>query len=209
MESKTQKIIDRILADSRENAEFILMNARQSADEKMTEQRKLARKRSVSETSSILKKGEEKAEAVRRIVVLDARRKVGWMLLSEKERLVTSVLDEVKTQLEALPQSEYLSILQRLIVNAGVAIDVDRLEVLLRDQDSKLPLGLSTLADTIAEKTAKNTELVISNEKIESIGGCIIRTTDKRIIIDNTFLAILKRREKTLRHKIAKILFSE
>ncbi|UCH37360.1 MAG: hypothetical protein JSV76_06710 [Candidatus Bathyarchaeota archaeon] len=209
MELETQKIIDRILADARENAEFILMDARKSAEKKMEEQKKLARMRAESEASSILKKGKDEAEATRRTVVTGARRKASWMVLSEKERLVTSVLNEVETRFRNLHRSEYLSILQRLIVNAGVAIDDERLEVLLREQDSKLPFDLSIIANAIAEKTGKVPELSISSERIESYGGCVIRTGDKRIVIDNTFSAILKRREKTLRHNIAKILFSE
>ena len=73
----------------------------------------------------------------------------------------------------------------------------------------KLPLKLGTLAKAIEEKTGKEMDLKISKERIESIGGCIIRTYDGRIMIDNTFPAILKRRERKLRYEIVKILVHE
>jgi vacuolar-type H+-ATPase subunit E/Vma4 len=174
----------------------------------INKQRDRAEQNSNNEVSSILQNGKSKAEVIGRTIIADAERKANWTVLSAKGHVITSVLDEVNTRLRALPPSEYLSILQKLIINAGVAIDANRLEVVLRDQDSKLPLQLPTLANAITEKTGKKTELEISSERIESFGGCVVRTADKNVIIDNTFPAILKRREKMLKYEIAKILFS-
>jgi vacuolar-type H+-ATPase subunit E/Vma4 len=129
-------------------------------------------------------------------------------MLSEKERLVTSVLDEVKTRLKSFSRSEkYVPFLQKLIVDAGVVLAVDMLEVSLSEQDATLPLKLNMLQKKIMEKTGKETKLEISNERIKSVGGCVIRTYNGRIVIDNTFPALLKRRERSLRFEISKTLF--
>jgi vacuolar-type H+-ATPase subunit E/Vma4 len=88
-------------------------------------------------------------------------------------------------------------------------MDGGELDVLLREEDRPLPLDLSVLAQTIGEKTGTETELKISNDRIDSLGGCFVRSRDGRIMIDNTFPAILKRRERTLRQAIRQILFPE
>jgi len=44
-------------------------------------------------------------------------------------------------------------------------------------------------------------------EKPKVVGGAIIRTINGKVVMDNTFDDMLKRREKGLRSKIAKILF--
>ena len=208
MEHEAQRIIDKILHDAREKAKSIVKEARKSAEMMLEERRESARQKAGEKASPILKRAESEAEAIREMVLTDARRKVGWMVLSEKERLVTSVLDEVKTKLGALSQSEkYHPILEKMILDAGIALDGGKLEVSLNERDSALSLKFSMLAKAIADKTGKKTQIKLSTEKIEAFGGAVVKTVDGRIVVDNTFEAILKRRERDLRFKIAKILF--
>lgn len=208
MELEEQRLIDHILSDAREDANSILEKASNSADAVIKREKERAIENAEKEINTLLKRGEDEVEDIRRIIIADAKLKASWIVPSEMKRLVTSVLDEVKTQLETFSQSEmYVSLLQRLIVESGIILGGDKLEVLLREKDSKLPLKLSNLTKTIEEKTGKETELKISNERIESIGGCVIRTCNGRIMMDNTFPVILKRREKKLRSEILKILF--
>ena len=210
MEFNEQRIIDQILHDAGENAKSILNEARTSADTAIEREKERAMKNAEDEINSILKRGEYEAEIIRRTIIADSKLKANWTVLSEKQRLVTSVIDEAKSRLGTFVQSkEYMSLLQRLIVDAGVTMDGEGLEVVLRGQDVKLPLDLSVLVQAIEEKTGKETELNLSNERIESLGGCIVRTRDGRIMIDNTFPAILKRRERKLRQAVMKILFHE
>jgi vacuolar-type H+-ATPase subunit E/Vma4 len=205
MESDVQRIISQIFRDTREKAKSILIDANNHAKIIIDQQKDLARQKSKSEVFSILKRGEEEAEAIRRMIIADDKRKANWKLLSEKERLVTSVLDEVKTRLKVFSNSEnYVSFLQKLIINSGISLDGGKLEVLLREQDTILSLTLGVLAKKINEKTGKWTDLTISNERIVSLGGCIIRKADGKILINNTFPALLKRNERNLRFKIAK-----
>ena len=208
MESATQRIIDQILRDAREEAKSIVKEAQRSAEALLGNQRQSARQRAEEDVYSLLKRAESEAETVRGRVIADTKRKAGWMVLSEKERLVTSVLDEVKTRLEALSQSEkYIPILEKLIVDAGTALGGGKLKALLNKRDSALALKLNILAKAIAKRTGTKTQLKLCKEKIETSGGAIVKTLDGRIVVDNTFEAILKRRERELRLKIARILF--
>ncbi len=208
MESEVQRIIDQIFRGTRENAESILIDANNHASMEIEKQKELADQKSKGEVFSILKSGEEEAESFRRTLIADAKRIMTWKLLSEKERLVTSVLDEVKTRLRVFSNSEnYTPFLQKLIIDSGICLNGGALDVLLSEQDTNLLLNLDMLTKTIIEKTGKWTELTISNEKLESLGGFVIRRRDGKIVINNTFSVILKRRERDLRFKIAKILF--
>lgn len=205
---EVQRMTDQILQNARENAESILIEAHKSAEAMIDKQKELARQNSLGEVSPILKKGEDDAEAVRKTIIADAKKRASWIVLSEKERLVTTVLEEVMNRLRVFSQSkDYLPFLQKIIVDTGIVLSGEKLEILLSEQDESLPLELDKLTKQIVEKTGKETELTISNEKIKSLGGCVIRTHDGRIVIDNTFTDILKRRERELRFEITKMLF--
>jgi len=210
MESEMHGIVDRILDDSRKKAKSIIKEARKSADMMLEKQKESARQKAGEKVSSMLKKTESEVATIRGTVFTDVRRKASWTVLYEKERLVTHVLDEVKTKLEALSQSKkYISILETFIVDAGTVLGGGTLEVLLNKRDLTLPLKPNVLAKAITEKTGKTTQLKLSKQKIETFGGVVVKTVDGKIVADNTFEAILKRREKELRFKTARILFRD
>jgi len=208
MESSDNKIIDRILNDAREEAKAIIKEAKRSAEMLLEKQRKLASHSAEKEVYSLLKRAENEAAVIKGKVTTDIKRRAGWLVLSEKERLVTSVLNEVKNRLVNLQKSEeYLPVLEKLIVDAGTVLDGGTLEVMLNENDSSLPLKLNKLEKKIADGTGVKTRLKISKQQIKAV-GVIVKTNDGKIFVDNTFEAILSRRERELRLKIARILFS-
>ena len=208
MESSDNKIIDRILNDAREEAKAVIKEAKRSAEMLLEKQRQLASHSAEKEVYSLLKRAENEAAVIKGKVTTDIKRRAGWSVLSEKERLVTSVLNEVKNRLVNLQKSEeYLPVLEKLIVDAGTVLDGGTLEVVLNENDSSLPLKLNKLEKKIADGTGVKTQLKISKQQIKAV-GVIVKTNDGKIFVDNTFEAILSRRERELRLKIARILFS-
>ena len=208
MESSDNKIIDRILNDAREEAKAVIKEAKRSAEMLLEKQRQLASHSAEKEVYSLLKRAENEAAVIKGKVTTDIKRRAGWSVLSEKERLVTSVLNEVKNRLVNLQKSEeYLPVLEKLIVDAGTVLDGGTLEVVLNENDSSLPLKLNKLEKKIADGTGVKTQLKISKQQIKAV-GVIVKTVDGQIFVDNTFESILSRRERELRLKIARILFS-
>lgn len=208
MESAIGRITDRILQDAREEAKSIVDEAQRSSDKLLEERRQSGRQKAEEDVYSLLKRAESEAEVVRGRVATETKRKAGWLILSEKERLVTNVLDEVKRKLGDLRKSKrYISILEKMIIDAGTALGGGRLEVMLNEDDLTLPLKIDTLDKVITEETGVKTHLKLSTQKIEALGGALVKTPGDRIVVDNTFEAILKRREKELRFKAARILF--
>lgn len=207
MEESAQRIVNRILRDAKTEATKIVNEAQRSAEKLIENQRQSAYHNSEEEVSTLSKKAEGEADILRGRVIMDTKRKAGWMVLSEKERLVTSVLNEVKKRLNNLQKSEkYRNILEKMIVEAGTALGGGKLEVMLNENDSSASLKMSKLSKAIADKTGVKTQLKLSKQRI-NVAGVMVRTIDGRILMDNTFDATIKRREKELRFKIARILF--
>lgn len=203
-----QRIVDKILLDASEEARRIVEGARMSAEATLEQQTDLARQKASREASTILKKAEEEKEVIGSIEASEASRKATWTILSEKERLITEVLDEVRRRLAAFSRSEeYRGFLQRTIADAGIVLGGGKLEVLLNKRDSALPLNSAALARAISKQTGTRTELELSKDKIRATGGAVVKRIDGKILVDNTFEAMLGRSEKRLRLEIAKILF--
>src|SRR3990170_160371 len=201
-------ITETILQEAKEKAESIIQETQKSVEAMLEKQRQLGIQRANELTPSILKKAESEAEVNKLSSIANAKIKANWTVLSKKEWCIAAVLNEVENKLRILTQSkEYISILEKLITEAGIILGGKELEVLLNEQDSTLPLKLDKLAREISEKTAFETKLRLSKEKPKVIGGAMVRTTNGKVIMDNTLDDILGRREKDLRSKIAKILF--
>ena len=207
MESSGHRIIDRILKDAREEAETIVKDTQKSAETIIEKQRQSARHSAEKEAYSLLKRAENDADIIRGKVATDIKRRAGWIVLSEKNRLITNVLNEVKKRLVNLKKSEeYVPVLEKLIVDAGAVLGGGLLEVVLNENDSTL-VKLNKLEKKISDRSSVDTQLKFSEQKTKAV-GVIVKTIDDRIFVDNTFEAILSRRERELRLKITRILFS-
>jgi len=208
VESEAQKITSQILIDAREDAKSVIIEARKSAEMMQERQSELGRQKAAERVSSIVGRARNESDITRGMVFTDIRRKAGWMVLSEKERLMANVLDEAKSRLTALAKTEkYIPALERIILDAGIALGGGELQIILNERDSDLPLKLNAISKAVSEKTGNRTELKLLKEGTKASGGVIVKSVDGKVILDNTFEATLKRRERELRLKIARILF--
>jgi len=208
MESSENKILDRILKDAKEEARTIVKEAKKSAEMMLEKQKQTALRNAEKEVHYLLRRAENEADIIRGKVTTDVKRRTGWVVLFEKDRLITSVLNEVENRLVNLQKSEeYLPVLEKLIIDAGIVLGGGTLEIMLNENDSSLPLKLNKLEKKIADGTDVKTRLKISKQKIKAV-GVIVKTVEGRIFVDNTFEAILNRRKRELRLRIARILFS-
>ena len=207
MES-TRAITEMIVEEAKKSAKHILQEAEKSAEDALKKQKQRGVQRANEAAKILLKKAESEAELNKLNSIANSKIKANWVILSKKETWIDNVLNEAKNKLKILTQSKkYRPILEKLITEAGVILGGKELEVSLNEQDSTLPLKLDDIAKEISEKTGFKTKLGLSKEKPKVIGGAIVRTANGKIIMDNTFDDILRRREKDLRSEIAKILF--
>lgn len=207
MES-TRVITEMIVEEAKKSATHIIHEAEKSVEDTLKKQKQRGIQRANEAAKLLLKRATGEAEFNRLNTIANSKIEANWVILSKKETWIDNVLNEAKKELKVLTQSKkYIPILDKLITEASVVLGGKELEVLLNPHDSALPLKLGNIAKKISEKTGIETKLKLSEEKPEVIGGAIVRTADGRIIMDNTFDDILRRREKKLRSAIARILF--
>ena len=207
MESSEQEIINRILNDAKEEADFVVKKAEESAQSLLEKQRQQARKEAEKNANTILKRAANDAAIIRGKTVDDIRRQATWSVLSEKNRLLQTVLDKAKQKLLDMKKTpKYVVMLETLTVDAASVLGGGQLTVHLNDKDSTLKLDLEKAAKEVSARTGVKTNLSISEEPIAD-AGVVVKTLDGKVFVDNTFGAILRRREKELKIEISKILF--
>lgn len=207
MENSGNKILDRILKDAREQAEGVIADANKSAERVIEKQKQLAFQNAEKNVEALLNRAANDADIIRGKVSIAIKKQADWIVLSEKNRLINSVLDEVKNKLNNMQKSEkYIHFLKKLIIDAGTVLDGGTLQVILNENDSKL-VQFDELEKEISDRSGAQTQLKVSEQKNSSV-GVIVKTEDDKIFVDNTIEAILNRREKELRLKIARFLFT-
>lgn len=206
MNDSGNEIFSRIIKDAQKEANHIMEKAKKSSNEIIEEQRSSALLDAKKVVDSILMKSDDDSNIISEKISTDIRNQAGWIVLAEKERLINEVLNEVKNKLMGMRNSqEYPKVLEKLIIKGGTVLGGGALEVLINKNDSKL-CNYNKLSKEISKKTGVKTKLSLSTNYIKDI-GVKIRTSDNKIYVDNTFEAIMRRKEKIFRLKIAKILF--
>jgi vacuolar-type H+-ATPase subunit E/Vma4 len=182
--------------------------AKKSSKEIIEEQRSSALLNAKKVVDSIMMKANDDANIIREKISTDIRNQAGWIVLAEKERLITEVMNEVKNKLKDMQKSqEYPKVLEKLIIKGGMVLGGGVLKVLINKNDSKL-CNYDKLSKEISKKTGVKTKINLSKNYITDI-GVKIKTSDNKIYVDNTFEEIIRRKEKIFRLKIAKILFKD
>ena len=197
-----------MLQEARETAELIVKEAQDSSLSILEGQKQLGIKEANAHGSLLLKKAANEAEIERLRRLTTAKITANWIVLSKKEQIITSVLNEArKTLQDMIKTPKYVEILENLIIKAGILLADNELTIVLSEQDSKLPLDLDRLAKEIGSKTKSKLKIKLSNERISVIGGAIVRTQNGKVLMDATFDDIIQQQEKALKTKISEILF--
>lgn len=203
-----QNITEVIINEGMQEAELIIKNAQEMADAFLEKQKQQGIHEASVKAASLFRKAEKEAEGERLRKVANAKASSKWIVLARKEALIEKVLDESKKRLQIMIESkEYFSLLPKLIIEAGVVLGGGDLEVLLNKRDTTLPLKFGGMEAKISEKTGSDTKLRLCEQKTEATGGAMVRTKDRKIVMDNTFEDRIRRKDRELRYAITGILF--
>jgi vacuolar-type H+-ATPase subunit E/Vma4 len=112
--------------------------------------------------------------------------------MKTREKIIEECFTKAHHKLSTLKKDEYMQIVHKLITKGCKKIDGQCNVIISRDTDKK-----------IAESMGLR---IIGN--IESTGGIILKSSDGKITLDNTFEGILKREKDKIRVKVGKLLFS-
>ncbi|MCK5559987.1 MAG: hypothetical protein KAJ51_05315 [Thermoplasmata archaeon] len=186
-----EAIIDRINKETSENINKILKASSQETQKVM----KKAEKELQHELGLERKKSAKNIKITRNIHLSNARRVARRTVLGKKEELIIECFDQAKAQLKKLSGDEYGKTIRRLITDGMKLIGNEVIAIPSKDED----LGI------IKEFSS----LTLSNERTGAIGGIILKSKDGKIIVNNTFDAILDRYKEDVRTEVANALFFE
>ncbi|MES9834437.1 MAG: V-type ATP synthase subunit E family protein [Candidatus Thiodiazotropha sp. LLP2] len=119
--------------------------------------------------------------------------------------LVQVVIDRLKQQMSDYCKDEesYFKLLQALLQQAAGQIDEDELGVMVNSDDLHRlrPKWAQLTTDLVAGKT-----FLLQDATVNTIGGCLITTKDRRVQIDHTFEGRLSRLERKVHQALVERL---
>jgi len=189
-----RKMVDKIFDEAKSKA----LSALNEAAERVSSLLEESERFSVARSQEILSAYREKAEVESRKEISRSEVEARMHLLNLREYYVERAFKEARSKLIAYCDTdEYLS---DLITNLKkLSNTVPGGEILMRERDIKL-IGLNNLKKIFGE------DLNVKAHPIE-IGGFIIVSADKKIVLDRTFENILSSERQRLRSRVASTLF--
>jgi vacuolar-type H+-ATPase subunit E/Vma4 len=197
-----EEIIGKILGDGRARADRVKENARRSADaEKRKAQAEAERIRKES-----LDRAKRKAAVHRSKEVAGGHVEAKRILLRAREEAISGVFDTIRQELEKIHRdtARYRKSLVRLAGEAVRAIGEPEVEVVIGKEDEDFAVGklVSDIVEDLGSQGIKGIRIETVVDPGITGGGCVARSTDSRVIFNNTFERRLERMKPSLRSTI-------
>ncbi len=212
------EIVEKIKEEAASEEAQIISEAKEKAKLKLEEAKAQIEEQRKNFIAAEEREGVEKRERMIRAARLNAR-KLKWQ---SEEGLIAKVLEEsmkriTEVKKEGFDGNSYSNILAGLIKDAAMSIIAgsggtgissgSELNVILSDDDASFvtPDMLNTIADEISTGAGGvKVRLSLSDDRIRSAGGVIVRGKDGKIEVNNTFEQRMARFSTRLREEIVK-----
>lgn len=206
---KNTLLIDKIIKDAEEEAESIIKRSQRAAEESLKLHETEAKQKAGTEAARILESAREEAARIRRSMLANAKIRVNWGILVEKEKLIDQTLELVMKELVQFTKSSaYNDFLEKISVASAKILNGGEIELLLNERDANLQLGISKIMKKVMIETGVKKIIKLSSERHKGCGGVIMKTSDGRIVVENTLDNIFAHQAGALRLKIANELFA-
>ncbi|MEJ2465695.1 MAG: V-type ATP synthase subunit E family protein [Candidatus Thiodiazotropha sp.] len=119
--------------------------------------------------------------------------------------LVQVVIDRLQERMKALTQDEtrYFNLIKALLKQAAGQIEQDTLEVSVNQEDLR---RLKPQWAELTQELAPGKQFLLLEKSINTVGGCLVSTPDKRVQIDHTFEGRLSRLERKIHQALVERL---
>ncbi|WP_455392963.1 V-type ATP synthase subunit E [[Eubacterium] cellulosolvens] len=186
-----EKIIQKIESETKTEVDKILAEAQQTVKALKAESTK-----ELSENLNQIKaQGDKRVKIMRNIHLSEARRITRKNIQSAKEELIQLCFDQAKDRLRNLKGEEYKKVLARLVRQSMELVGQAAVATVTREEDK---VNLRAFP-----------HITVKPELAPGLGGLIMASADGKVVVDNTFDAILDRQLEEIRTEVAKILFPE
>jgi len=191
-----------ILTEARDEADQIKAEAK----EKVDAIRKRAQEQAEEERKAILERAQQDAERLRSQSMATAQLKARSMQLENREKLLDSVFEEVKKQLDAVKKHpDYDAIATLLLREALTQLRVTIAEV-KADESTQKALKKMGALDEISKELKGEFTL---GKALDEGTGIVVDAANGKIHYDNTLETRLNRLQSTLRSSVYKVLIGE
>lgn len=188
---KSQKEAGEILSRAREQANRILQEAKDNTQRDLEERVSQERQSAYQHAQRVVSAAELKA---------------GQQVMVTRQALLKEVLEEAEKKLSALrDEPRYPNILRFLAIHAVSSLSEKRCWIQVRKNDQGL-FSQDMLID-LSKETGQAVELL--PEPAEINGGCLALSANKKILVDFSFDALLKRAEPKLKQLMATEFLSD
>lgn len=205
MEGNGKLIIDSILDEANTFAERTVKAAERDAEAVLT----AAKEEINSQNKQILSEAEQELSAKKQRILAARKLDEKKQMLAQKQALVSQVIDSALENINKLSDSEYLSVIERMLTRAVNETNVangenEVIEVIVSPED-KQRLG-NTFFSSVSQSLSGGTRLVLSDQQRDIGPGFILKAGD--IEVNCTFAAIVRSDRETLEELAARQLFS-
>lgn len=187
-----------IMLEAKDEAEQLQAEAKEKADAI----RKRAQAEAESEAKVILDRAKQEAERLKSQASATSQLKARSMQLGAREKLLDSVFEEVKKQLDGVKKrSDYADIVKMLTREALTQLNTKEAEI-RADESTQKVLKLDEIAKELNGKFS-------SGAKLEEGTGVVVSASGGKLNYDNTLETRLSRLQGTLRSSVYKVLMGE
>ncbi|MHA1754551.1 MAG: V-type ATP synthase subunit E [Candidatus Odinarchaeia archaeon] len=194
----------KIITDAEKEAAEILKNAQQKYENELNEFKKQLQ----SKTQQLIKTKEEEYQQLTDRKIAEAKVYSKREMLDKKEELIETVFEKVKKQLEEIFTTEkYLEYLKKVIKTAALEIGGGEIIVYPSDKTPINKINLDEISNEITKTTGVKTRIKEGKTTLHTLGGVVVKNKDETVEVNYTLETILENAKKTLRSKVAEILF--
>ena len=206
MSAGTDKIVSSIMSDAQIKAESILGKAEEESNSILEE----GQEKALQENEEILEDAKKQSNMKYQQLISEAKMNSRRMELEAREEIIEDAFKSAEEKLKEIASSdatEYKESLKKIITEAAIEIGGGELLVLLKESDvAKIKDSLSSIENDVNKEIGIKTTLEIG-DNINTIGGAIVKTKNGEIEVNNTIEARMLRFKKSLRSKVAAVLF--
>lgn len=202
-----QKIIKEIEKSTEQKVSEMLSEAKKKADATLND----AKKKAEGQERSILARGEQEAQRESQRILAEARIRARREKVMAQEKVVQISFEKASDILSKTAENQNDEVLKGLIKESINASGVLSFEVLLTSRDRTLVTKDSLLEIAKQTDIGRNSDIEprISEDVLSCMGGVVVRSTDGKVRVDNTFEARLERFRDGIRMRVAKELFGQ
>lgn len=212
------EIVEKIKSEANEESAKIIHEAKEKAKKELEAAIKEIEAQKKRFVEAEERRGIEEKERIVRAARQKAR-KLRWMAEEEMiKKTLDATLKRIKSvKSEGFKGNSYPNILGGLIKDGAIGIAAGsstgvEVEVILSEEDAAAAYidqaMLKNLTDEISNDSGVNVQLSLSDERVKSAGGVIVRRKDGEIEVNNTLERRMARLSTSLREEIMKTLFS-